>query len=186
MAETTFVRAGLGALAAITAFAAILAPAHAQNLVQNPDFANELNGYTVSGEGTPTFASYGDADSNLHNTVVFNEGISITQSIQTTPGVFYMISFLGASEPGSYITTFGDGSLTSAGDAACCTLTPSMFFGKASGTSTDLTFTAASGTEAITALDVEAAPAPVTGAGILSFCVAFAGLAFHRMRRMAR
>ena len=55
--------------------------------------------------------------------------------------------------------------------------------GTATGTSTDLVFTAVTGAEGLTALDVEAAPAPMPGSGAASIVVLLSVLAFGAIRK---
>ena len=170
-------------LTALVLLMGALHSAHAQNLVQNPNFTDGFNGYTVTGTNNRLDTQYTDAAGDSLFTVVLVAPASLSQTIATTPGVTYMVSFLGIFDPGAYTYTFGTGSLTLNGSSGCCTYgQPFTFTGTATGTSTILNFTANGGAEGFTSLDVEAAPAPLPGAGALSLIVGLAFLAVGAMR----
>jgi hypothetical protein len=178
-------RLSLAAACTLTLAAAFgAAPgARAQNLVQDPNFANGFQNYTLSGTGGSTNGLFSDSNGNSLQTAVLYAPESLSQTITTTPGASYMISFLATFDPGIYTYNFGSGILTLDGSTGCCTLRQFSFTGIASGKTTDLIFSASQGAEAFTSLDVEAAPAPLPGSGALSVMAALTALAFGAIRK---
>jgi hypothetical protein len=174
--------------------------AHAQNLVQNPDFFNGLTGYQTSGDVTAT--NFLGGPSNTENPEGTNsaEGVGpgagdtsspavLMQALTTTPNTMYMVTFSYAVEPGvtdSLTVTFGSTSetfTTSTSDGSTPFDVISFMARSNSQGATDLTFTGNEGAFAVSDLDVESGPAPVTGGGVLSFGIVLSGLAFRHMRR---
>jgi hypothetical protein len=190
------------ASAALAAGALLTASfAQAQNLVQNPDFFDGLTGYATTadsdqnviarnflgGPTSPTEDGNNSAEGFLSET---GAPSMISQSLTTTPGTIYLVTFAYAVEPGltdSFTATFGNQTRTftssvSDGD------TPfdiASFTARSTSAKTALTFTGTEGAFAVSDLDVEAGPAPVTGGGVLSFCLIAAGLAVRHFRRRA-
>jgi hypothetical protein len=161
-------------VAALAAAALLSQPAHAQNLVENPDFSEgngSFDGYTTNAN------SFAYID-NMY-LAVLDPGDFLTQSIATTPGVTYLTSFVA--------TSFGPGNLTYSNATGCCTLTPFSFSSSPDGSSTDLTFTNdGPASEYVGQLDVEAAPAPIPGAGASSLAIGALGLAGARIMKRRR
>jgi hypothetical protein len=152
--------------------------AQAQNLVQDPNFTNGFNAYTNVCCNVTTIP--GDKGS----IAVLPGGSTLSQLIPTSADSLYLVSFFANfSGPGTYIANFGN--VTFQEDAT----KPGLFSftATASGSSTALNFFTSgnSNTEFLSNLDVElqGAPAPVPGTGIVSFCAIFAALALHRVRR---
>jgi hypothetical protein len=149
--------------------------AHAQNLVQDPNFANGFNDYVdVCCDVTTMPGPNG-------NEAVLPGGSNLSQLIPTTPESLYLISFMASfTGPGTYTASFGDVTFTENPNQ------PGMFSFSATATqgSTLLNFatTTDSNTEFLSNLDVEAAPAPVPGDGALSVCVLLGVLAIRRLR----
>jgi len=161
-------RVGVAMLLGLLGPALMPHSAGAQNLVQNPNFTDGLNGYTACCNVT-TSSDFGGVTA-----AILPAGSTLTQSIATTPDTLYTISFLATFNPGFYSVTFGSGSFSHlGGEGECCAFSPFSFTGTATGTTTDLTFFDNADTqgERLTGLDVEGppgAPAPVAGAGGLS------------------
>jgi hypothetical protein len=182
----SFRAAALAASLAVTGSFITIDPAVAQNLVTNPNFDNGLDGYTSTGfVGVYTY--YGSNNALLCDSACgYTTLATLTQSIATTPGQSYLVSFLASFYPGTYTASFGTGSFTHQGTSQDIqTAFPFSFTGTATGTSTDLTFTS-DGATALDNLDVESAPAPVPGSGALSVVAglgALGGLAVRRSRR---
>lgn len=180
----------------------IAAPPHAQaqNLVQDPNFFQGLQFYTTSGDVVSQNVPFGPPSLNGGPNAAemigpgaldTNTPATITQAISTTPNTTYIVTFAVSLDPNttdSFIASFGDGSKS-------LTQSPSngsgfdifTFRGTSSveGTLTNLTFTTDTGATLISELDVEVAPAPVTGGGLLSAGAAIVGLAVQRRRRKA-
>lgn len=172
-------------MAALAAAALLSQPAHAQNLVENPDFSEgngSFDGYTTNAN------SFAYID-NMY-LAVLDPGDFLTQSIATTPGVTYLTSFVATfpgQTPGTFTTSFGPGNLTYSNATGCCTLTPFSFSSSPDGSSTDLTFTNdGPASEYVGQLDVEAAPAPIPGAGASSLAIGALGLAGARIMKRRR
>jgi hypothetical protein len=155
----------------------------AQNLVQNPFFNEGLNGYQSTGSmiNTQTTQTPG-----VSIAILF-PGSILTQSIGTTIGTQYMVKFFTSfANPTSLhdvlFASFGDNAITlDSGQGA----TDGVF--RFSATATDTTsilrFAEGPGVNVLTGLDVEAAPAPIPGAGGLSFIAGLAALAGVAVRR---
>jgi hypothetical protein len=172
--------------------------AHAQNLVQNPDFFNGLSGYATS--GNVTAANFGGGPTTTPGGTNVGEGDGptpgnatadaiINQTLTTTANTTYLVTFSYAVQPGitdSMTASFGNTSQTftsSKCDGSTCLDKASFSATSGKGTTTTLTFDGTEGAFLVSELDVQAGPAPVTGGGILSFGVVIAGLAARHMRR---
>jgi hypothetical protein len=177
-------RQSLIAACTLTLAATFFAPprADAQNLVQDPNFANQFRDYTLSGTGSSVISSFSDSNGNSLQSAILFAPESLSQTIQTTPGATYLISFLAVFDPGIYTYNFGNGVLTLDGSTGCCILQQFSFTGSASGKTTDLIFSASQGAEGFTSLDVESAPAPLPGSGAFSVIAALTALAFGAAR----
>ena len=157
----------VGSLIFLLGLAGMAMPAYAQNLVQNPNFANGLTGYTTTGATNVTPVG-------PTNVAFFpSAGDSISQSIATSPGTLYMVSFLAAFDPGiadTALASFGSGSLpfSFVAQGATGQTASYSFTGTADGSTTAFSFVNQTGESYITNLDVEAAPAPVVGGGSAS------------------
>jgi hypothetical protein len=162
-------------------------PAHAQNLVQNPDFSEGDGSFDGYNTNANSFAYF----DNMY-LAVLDPGDFLTQSIATTPGVTYVASFVATfpgQTPGTFTTAFGPGNLTYSNATGCCSLTPFSFTSNPDGSNTNLTFTNdGPASEYVGQLDVEAAPAPIPGAGASSLAIGALGLAGAMImkRRRAR
>ncbi len=163
--------------------------ARAQNLVQNPDFTNGLTGYNAIGGVTAEPYSNG-----IDIAFFANPNSSLSQTIATVPNTAYTFTFMAAFDPGiadTALASFGNGDLPFSFAANQASGSPSQysFTGTATGTSTILSFSNITGESFITGLDLEGqqgAPAPVAGAGGLSFLVSFAWLVAVRLARRRR
>jgi hypothetical protein len=188
---------------AITAMALFAAPAHAQNLIKDPYFTNGVpqsgstdsvgNGYYTSGATSSTFGGF--------------TGATLTGSqygyIEVYPlagydssGVNYVFAFLAAAlNPDIPTTVFAQFGYTTGPSSAAFTrqsltgsgLTQFSLAGTSTNTNGNLGYlyvqAYGGGDVFVTGLDFQAAPAPVTGGGVLSFGIVLAGLAAHRYAR---
>jgi hypothetical protein len=166
--------------------------ARAQNLVQNPDFANGLQGYISTGATAATF---------LGQTAAFISPKygNIQATVPTTTGVDYIFTFLAASlTPASPTSFFGVFTVNGQDEifqqATGTGYTQFSLSGAATGASTMvLVQTNDAGGLYLTSLDVqtapgtglESAPAPAMGAGMMSFCALVFAVRIHRKRREA-
>jgi hypothetical protein len=157
--------------------------ASAQNLVTNPNFDSGLDGYSANGF-VGVYGYYSPTNALLcASSCGYSTLATLTQSIVTTPGTSYMVSFLASFYPGNYTASFGTGSFSHQGTSQDITTAfPFSFTGTATGTSTDLTFTS-DGAIALDNLDVESAPAPIPGGGGLSVIAGLGGLGWLAVRR---
>jgi hypothetical protein len=159
--------------------------AQAQNLVQNPLFVDGLNGYQSTGSMIITQTTQTPGVS----IAILFPGSLLTQAIQTNINATYLVKFFTSFvNPGTQddvlFASFGNNGIrldSAKGDV------PGVFSFTATATDSQsiLRFNEGSGLTVITALDVEAAPAPVPGAGGLSFLAGLgvlAGLAARRRR----
>jgi hypothetical protein len=190
-------RAAVGFVIVIV-FAAFAGPrqALAQNLVQDPNFFNGLTDYQFTGQVTAADVSFGPTPpegSSTNAGVLYGPGASangdigtLSQAIATVPNTVYMVTFSVNFDPGTpdtLLASFGTGTFSLTPTAEPNSLAIYTFTGRATGTTTNLEFTAEDGAYLVTELDVESGPAPVTGGGILSFGAVLAGLAIRHMRR---
>lgn len=178
--------------------------AAAQNLVQDPGFeststdgGNTSPGWTLTNsQGDTTFV---DNASTAHSglwSVQFAATDATTaadgmlsQSIATTPATTYVVSFFLANEGGphnSFVATFGGQTVLSLTDANAFGFRHYSATIKATSSASVLAFVAQQDPADFILDDVsvvaEGAPLPPAGAGLLSFGVAFAGLALRRVR----
>jgi hypothetical protein len=157
--------------------------AQAQNLVQNPVFFDGLNGYESTGSLITTPATMTPGV----NIAILAPGSILTQSIQTNINATYLVKFFTAiinpqTMRDVLFASFGDSAITI--DSANGDMNSLYSFtATATGSNSTLRFAEDSGFTGITGLDVEAAPAPVPGAGGLSFLVGLAALAGVAVRR---
>ena len=175
----------LGALAVMFTAAQ---PAQAQNLVQDPNFSAGLTYYQSpygdSFDATPTIYDgmtgvelSGSATGYVHQTPV----------VGYTSGVTYLFTLLAAAIDSNQPSTiyFGFGPTCACQNSTFdqnTALTQFSVSGTADSSSGSYLYIEASGGDAfVTGLDFEAAPAPIPGAGILSFAVLLAGLAMRGM-----
>ena len=186
--------------AAFGAGAFFAVPSHAQNLVQNPDFFNGLTDYTTTATSDqnvfattfPGGPTNPDGGTNAAEGMLSEAGAPavISQSLTTTPGAIYLVTFAYAVEPGTtdaLTVTFGNQTrtLTSSTSDGNTPFDILSFTATATSPNTPLTFTGTEGAFAVSELDVEAAPAPVAGGGAVSFCLIAAGFAIRQFRRRA-
>jgi hypothetical protein len=191
-------------LAIVFAAAALIAaPAHAQNLVKDPYFTNGIPPYASTDSAGNTYYP------NAATPSTFGGLTGITLSgpsygyFYVNPlggydanGVNYVFTFLAAalnpdvSSPiyAQFAYTTGPSSVAILGPVATgstlkqytLTGTSSAIYGN-----TGYFYVQAygGGDVFVTGLDFQAAPAPVTGGGVLSFGIVLAGLAAHRYAR---
>jgi hypothetical protein len=192
-------RFALVGLCAFFFFLIACAPhAQAQNLVQDPNFFQGFQFYATSGRVISQNVPFGpppptQGGPNSAEMIAPGAGgataATITQTIATVPNTTYLVTFAVSLDPNttdSFMASFGNGSKK-------LTQSPSngkgfdifTFTGKSSveGTTTNLTFTTDLGATLISELDVQVAPAPVTGGGLLSVGAAIVGFAVQRRRR---
>ena len=170
-------------------------PAQAQNLVQDPDFSAGLTYYQ-----SPYGFSSGGVTATTYDGMT---GVQLSGSayayveqypiVGYTSGVTYAFTFLVAAiNPDQPTTIYAGFSPTCSGECqgaslqqttSSSTLTQFSLNGTASNSSGSYFYIEAGGGDAfVTGLDLEPAPAPIPGAGIMSFTILLAGLAFRRMR----
>jgi hypothetical protein len=188
---------------AITSMALLASPSHAQNLIKDPNFAGGVppnqstdsagNTYYTSAATSSTFDGFTGA--TLSGSQYGYIEVYPLAGYDTS-GVNYVFTFLaGALNPdlpttvyaqfgytaGSSTAAFASQSLTSSG------LTQFSLTGTSTKAYGDLGYfyiqAQGGGDVFVTGLDFEAAPAPVTGGGVLSFGIVLAGIAAHRLRR---
>ena len=161
-------------------------PARAQNLVQNPNFADGLTGY--SGYGVTTTTYNGQTAAYIVGFANYVE----TFATPTVPGQEYIFTFLAAAQDPQVATSLVGVFGTQGQPEIFETLTSTGFnqftlTGTANSTNTlALVQSLGDGGFYVTSFDVEPAPAPVTGGGIASLCVGLVGLGVHRARRGQR
>jgi hypothetical protein len=188
-------------LAIVILFAGFAGPrqALAQNLVQDPNFFNGLTDYQFTGQVTAAYVPFGPTPPGGQTATSTNAGVlygpgasangdmaTLSQTIATVPNTVYLVTFSVNFDPGTpdtLLASFGTGTFSLTPTAEPNSLATYTFTGKATGTTTNLEFTAENGAYLVTELDVESGPAPVTGGGILSFGCVLAGLAIRHMRR---
>ena len=168
----------------------------AQNLVQDPNFFNGLTDYQFTNQVSAVDVPFGPTPpegSSTNAGVLYGPGAStngdigtLSQAIATVPNTVYMVTFSVNFDPGvsdTLLASFGAGTFSLTPTSEPNSLATYTFTGRATGATTELTFTAEDGAYLVTELDVESGPAPVTGGGILSFGCVLAGLAIRHMRR---
>ena len=195
----------------LAAFA--LAPmSRAQNLVLNPGF----EGSTDSGNGTATTTPDWTVSAGFGTDFVFTDGgttanggsansgswyaefaatsasdaqsATLSQTITTTPGQYYTVTFFLANFGGphnTFLATFGGQTLLSLTDASAFGYQQYTMVLRATSTQTKLAFTGEQDPASFGLDDVSvvAGPAPVMGGGLVSLGVAAAGFVTRRLRR---
>jgi len=195
---------------AVVAGLSVAPRAHAQqgiNLVQDPGFesatdANTAPGWTLSsGFGTDyvftdggTTASGGSANSGLWyaefaaTSAANAQSATLSQTIATTAGSYYTVSFFLANFGGphdTFLATFGGQTILSLTDASAFSYTKYTMVIKATSANSVLAFTGEQDPASfgLDDVSVEAGPAPVMGGGLLSLGAAAFGFAARRLRR---
>jgi hypothetical protein len=184
-------------LVAVSVMFAAAQPARAQNLVQDPNFSAGLTYY----QNPYGFSSGATATTNNGMTGVTLTGGSAYGYVEQYPivgytsGVTYIFTFLAAAikpdQPATIYAGFDpscstDGCNSDASLAqttSSTTLTQFTVTGTATNSSGSYFYIEADGggDAFVTGLNFEAAPAPVPGAGIMSFVFLLAGLATRRI-----
>jgi hypothetical protein len=170
---------------AITSMALLASPSHAQNLIKDPNFAGGVppnqstdsagNTYYTSAATSSTFDGFTGA--TLSGSQYGYIEVYPLAGYDTS-GVNYVFTFLaGALNPDLPTTVYAQFGYTAGSSTAA--------FASQSLTSSGYFYIQAQGggDVFVTGLDFEAAPAPVTGGGVLSFGIVLAGIAAHRLRR---
>jgi len=191
---------------------------HAQqgiNLVQNPGFENSQD----SGNGTATSTPFWTVSSGFGTDFVFTDGgttqsggsansglwyaefaatsaasaqsATLSQSIATTAGTYYTVSFFLANFGGphdTFLATFGGQTVLSLTDAPAFSYTKYTMVIKATSANSVLAFTGEQDPSSfgLDDVSVEAGPAPVMGGGLLSLGAAAFGFVARRLRRGSR
>jgi hypothetical protein len=175
-------------------------PAQAQNLVQNPGFestpddgSNTSPGWTLDASSDTTYVNgEGTANSGVWavefaatDAAGASQG-TLSQAITTVPSTYYTVSFFLANEGGphnTFLATFGGQTVLSLTDANAFAYTQFTATVRATSASSVLAFTAQQDPSdfLLDDVSVESGPLPVTGGGLLSFGVAFAGFAVRRL-----
>lgn len=206
--------------AVLVALTIVSCPVRAQNLVQNPGFEDSTGptgspGWTLGSGGGTVFDNGGGGEAvAVQEALVQAEGSnpnahaglwdvsfgatspegatssSLSQTITTTPGATYLVTFFLMNSDGphnTFLATFGDQTVLSLNDASAFGYTQFSQQVTATSRSTTLTFTAEQdpGFFYLDDVSVEAAPAPAVGGGLLSAAVMLAGLGIRRARRGA-
>ena len=191
---------GLAALA--------LAPvARAQNLVQDPGFESATSstsapGWTLSsGFGTDyvftnggTTATGGSANSGswyaefTATSAASAQSGTLSQTISTTAGQYYTVSFFLANFGGphnTFLATFGGQTVLSLTDASAFGYQQFTMVVRATSNSSKLAFTAEQDPASfgLDDVSVQAGPAPVMGGGLVSLGISAAGFLMRRLRR---
>lgn len=191
-----------------------LAPmARAQNLVQNPGFEDS----TDSGNGSATTTPGWTVSPGFGTDFVFTDGgttqnggsaangstwyaefaatsagdaqsATLSQTIATTPGQYYTVTFFLANFGGphnTFLATFGGQTLLSLTDASAFGYQQFTVVLRATSTQTRLAFTGEQDPASfgLDDVSVEAGPAPVMGGGLVSLGIAAAGFVTRRLRR---
>jgi hypothetical protein len=181
-----------------------------QNLVQNPGFeetqgqgssATSPDWTVTSGFGTEFLSGQqeqGGPNSGLwyasFAAISASEATSgtLSQMIPTTPGVNYVVSFFLANYQGphnTFLATFGGQTVLSLTDSPAFAYTQYSAVVTATSSQTQLAFAgeqdpASFGLDDVS-VEVQGAPAPVTGGGIASFALVLSALTARRMRAKA-
>jgi len=195
------------------------APAvHAQqglNLVQNPDFESSQD----SGNGTADSTPFWTVSPGFRTDCVFTDGGTtqsggsanggswyaefaatsaanaqsgtLSQSIATTAGTYYTVSFFLANFGGphdTFLATFGGQTILSLTDAPAFGYTKYTMVVRATSANSVLAFTGEQDPSSfgLDDVSVEAGPVPVMGGGLLSLGAAGFGLIARRLRRGGR
>jgi hypothetical protein len=186
-------------MAAVGVFAALLAQpqsAAGQNLVQDPNFGNGLDDYSPNYNATPTtmngMTGVDLFDPNGGAAYVEQYPLSSAYSAGTTYIFTFLAAALNSAAPTELIASFGpncvgDCENTSLDQTISNTgLTQYTFSATAqdSGSVSYLYVETDGGAGAfVTGLDLEPAPAPIPGGGLMSFGALAAGLTVYGVRR---
>ncbi len=200
---------------AVAAGLSVAPRSHAQqglNLVQNPGFESS----TDSGNGTATSTPFWTVTSGFGTDFVFTNGgttasggsansgswyaefmatsasdaqsATLSQTIATTAGSYYTVSFFLANFGGphdTFLATFGGQTVLSLTDAPAFSYTKYTMVIQANSASSVLAFTGEQDPASfgLDDVSVEAGPAPVMGGGLLSLGAAAFGFVARRLRR---
>ena len=188
---------------AVAYVASIAAPAHAQNLIQDPYFArglpqpgssdlagntyypnaatpstfDGLTGITLNGPGYGYFYvnPLGGYDANGVNYVL--TFLAAAKNPAVSSPIYAQFGYTTDPSSAAILNLVATGSgltlYTLTGTSSALNSNTGYFYIQAYG----------GGDVFVTGLDFEPAPAPVTGGGVLSFGIVLAGLAAHRFRR---
>ena len=179
----TFARSGVATL--VFAVLALYGQARAQNLVSNPNFGNGRIGFSGASVQAATYQGMTAAFISQQN------GYIQRYPLATTPGVSYIFTFLAAAVSSQVSFTADLGPTTqSLGYATLfepAGLSSVFTRYTVTGTVTSNQTYAFVQTDSpsglyITDFDVEPAPAPTIGGGLLSVFALAGGLAFRRLR----
>jgi len=193
----------LAPVAIVVAAALSMPSAHAQNLIQDPYFARGLpESGTTDSAGNTYYSSSATPSTFAGLTGITLSGANYGYFYVSplggydTNGVNYVFTFLAAAlnpDVSSPVyaqfayTTDPEGAAMLNPTATGSGLTQYTLTGTSSGIygNTGYFYVQAygGGDVFVTGLDFEAAPAPITGSGTLSFGVVLAALAAHRLRR---
>src|SRR3569623_97359 len=187
--------------------------ARAQNLVQNPGFEDSTDdgnggaptspGWTVSpGFGTDFVFTDGGTTQNggsaangsswyaefAATSASDAQSATLSQTIATTPGQYYTVTFFLANFGGphnTFLATFGSQTLLSLTDASAFGYQQYTMVLRATSTQPKLAFTGEQDPASfgLDDISVEAGPAPVMGGGLVSLGFAAAGFVTRRLRR---
>ena len=179
-------------------------PELAQNLVQDPGFESTPNngsntspGWTLDPTSDTTYLN-GETTANsgiwavdfaATGAAAASQG-TLSQAITTVPSTYYTVTFFLANEGGphnTFLATFGGQTVLSLTDANAFGYRQFTATVRATSASSVLAFTAEQDPSdfLLDDVSVEAGPLPVTGGGLVSFGVAFAGYAVRRIRTRA-
>jgi hypothetical protein len=142
----------------------------AQNLVQDPNFFDGLADYQTTGNVVSLNVPFGPTPPNggegTNTAVLYGPGVegpngaedvpaTVSQAITTVPNTVYLVTFSVNFDPGTtdaLLASFGNGTFPLNPTVEPDGLATYSFTGKATGTSTDLTFAANDGAYLITEL----------------------------------
>jgi hypothetical protein len=187
---------------AITSMALLASPSHAQNLIKDPYFANGVPSYASTDSAGNTYYPNGATPSTFDGLT----GVTLSGSSYgyfyvnplagyDTNGVNYVFTFLAAAmNPAVSSPVYAQFAYTTDPSSAASSLfqpgsdlTRYTVTGTSTGTNGNTGYfyvqAYGGGDVFVTGLDFQAAPAPVTGGGVLSFGIVLAGVAAHRLRR---
>ncbi len=183
----------LAVIIALGAFSMPMSSASAQNLVEDPNFVDGLEYYQYNNNATPTTMANGINGVDLGpNALVEQYPLTSAYTAGTTYIFTFMAAALNASDPTTLIASFGPNCIGDCEDAVFQQTTSNTALTQYSFTATGqdpasesylYVETSGDGSAFVTGLDLEAAPAPIPGGGVLSLGALLAGLAFHAIRR---
>jgi hypothetical protein len=188
---------------AITSLALLASASHAQNLIKDPYFTNGVPSYASTDSAGNTYYPYLATPSTFDGLT----GVTLSGSSYgyfyvnplggyDTNSVNYVFTFFAAAvNPDLSSPVYAQFAYTTDPSSTSSLYVPSLGSGLTqytlTGTSINLNGNTGyfyvqaygGGDVFVTGLDLEAAPAPVTGGGVLSFGIVLAGVAAHRLRR---